>query len=191
VNQRRESRSPLNPIIVLTVVGLLVAGAVYWFVIRDDSDKGKSAGGNLPAQVYVAPGDSFSFEYPGNFAVKSGTAAEGFVWIAGIGVYDVLNVKRVANVPTPISRIKRDARLALSNTPGVKIVGEGTETHGGIQMVRFDLDSKVDKLTLHSQIFQFTANKVTWQMECESQAHTAAIDAACARALDTFKGPRS
>lgn len=187
VSQRRQS-PPVNPIVILTVVGLLVAGAVYWFLIRDDSNsKDKATGGNLPAQVYVAPGNSFTFEYPGNFSVKTGTEAEGFVWIAGIGVYDVLNVKRVANVPTSVFRIKRDARLALSNTPGVTIVGEGTEKHGGVQMVRFDLDSKVDKLTLHSKIFQFTANKVTWQMECESQAHTPDIDAACARALDTFK----
>src|SRR5205085_10931832 len=121
----------------------------------------------------------------GKLSVKLVNGAEGFVWIGGIGVYDVLNVKRLANAPTPIARLKRDARLALSNTPDVTIVGEGTETHGGIQMVRFDVDSKVEKLTLHSKIFQFSANKVTWQMECESQAHATEIDTACARALET------
>lgn len=174
---------------ILTLVGVLLAAALYWFVIRDDSNDSQGNGPNsLPAQTYVAPGQSFSFEYPGNFSVKSGTEAEGFVWIAGIGVYDVLNVKRIANVPTPVARIKAQARLALSHTPDVTILGEGTEKHDGISMVRFDLDSKVDQLTLHSQIFQFSANKVTWQLECESQAHRADIDAACARALATFKG---
>jgi hypothetical protein len=191
VNQRRDSRS-VNPIIIPTLVGMLVVAALYWFVIRDDSDskdKGSAGPTALPAKVYVAPGKSFLFEYPGNFSVKTGADAEGFVWIGGIGVYDVLNVKRIANVPTSIARIKVEARRALAATPDVTITGEGTETRDGISMVRFDVDSKVDKLTLHSQIYQFSANKVTWQFECESQAHRADIDAACARALDTFKGP--
>ena len=190
MNQRRQASS-VNPILILVVVGVLIVGAILWFVLRDGSDdsKDKDKGTSnkpLPAQVYVAPGKSFSFEYPGNFSVKPGVEPEGFVWIAGVGPYDVLNVKRIANVPTPLGRLKSEARLALSNTPGVTIIGEGTETHAGIRMVRFDLDSKVKELTLHSKIFQFNANKVTWQLECESQAHAADIDAACSRALETF-----
>lgn len=178
----------MNPIVVLTVVGLVLAAAVYWFVIRDDgNDKGSQGAGTLPEQIYVAPGSSFSFKYPGTFSITKAPEKKGFVWIGGVGPYDALAVKRLLNVPTPVARIKVQARESLSAIPGLTIVGEGTENRDGITLVRFDVDSSVNGLKLHSQIYQFTAAKVTWQLECGAQAHQAEIDAACARALATFQ----
>lgn len=190
MNQRREARSPVPTIALAVVFALLVGFVLYWFVIRDDSDDKKDSTPKpkaLAAQTFTAPGASFTFEYPGNFALTNAPEGKGFVWIGGVGPYDALNVKRISNTPIPVSRLKVDARRSLSATPGVKIVGEGTEIHDGVTMVRFDLDSTLGKLSLHSQLFQFVANKVTWQFECGYQSETEMIQAACARALATFK----
>ncbi len=164
---------------------LLILGVVYWFGIRDDSDEERSASAKQPTvQTFSEEGVPFTFEYPANFAESEGPA--GFVWIAGVGPYDILDVKRIANVPRSIGRLKSSNREALSARPDVKIVGEGTDKRAGVDMVRFEVTSMVDGLELRSQLYYFSLGGVTWQFECESQAKRAEIDAACTQALSTF-----
>ncbi len=171
---------------MIVVVFALVVGAVYWFAIRDD-DKGDNAVTTTSQpQTFTAPGKSFSFEYPANFRVKTGAEAAGYVWIAGVGPYDFLNVKRLENQPTAVARLGEKVRKSLEGSSSVKILGEGTDQRGGVDMVTFDVESTVDDLVLRSKLYYFSANGVTWQLECGSQAQRAVVDAACAQALATF-----
>lgn len=183
MNQRRENRSPLNPIIILTLVGLLVAGAVYWFVIRDDSDnKGNAAVGT---KTFTAPGSSFSFKYPAGFAVKT-DESKGYVFIGSLGAYDLLNVKRLDNKPTSIGRLKASVRKTFKDA-GTTILDQGSDNRDGIAMVTFKVQSTVNGLPLTSDLYYFSANGVTWQLECESQKFPNDITAACQQALRSFQ----
>lgn len=166
----------------------LVVGLVYWFVIRDD-EKDDASTTTPPAntatfKTFSRPDVPFTFQYPANFAENEGPA--GFVWIAGVGPYDILNVKRIANEPRPVDRLRKDSRDSLSARPDLKILGEGTDTRDGVNMVRFDVETIVDGKTLRSALYYFTAAQVTWQFECGSESERAVIDAACAQALGTF-----
>lgn len=186
VNQRRGSTSPRpgTYVAVIVVVVALVVGLVYWFAIREDE---KEPGPDSPpttAKTFARDGIPFTFEYPANFAENTGP--EGFVWIAGVGPFDMLNVKRIANEPRTADRLRKDTRTSLSVRPDLKILGEGTDTRDGVTMVRFDVETIVDGKTLRSQLYYFTAAQVTWQFECESESQRAVIDAACVQALGTF-----
>lgn len=192
MNQRRETSSR-NPIIFgLVLVLVLVLFALYWFVIRDSSDdktadKGK-APGKVAAKTFAAPGNSFTLEYPGNFAETSGP--QGFVWIAGVDTYDILSVKRIANLPTAPDRLAVTIPKTLKAEPGTKIKGHGTEQRDGVDMVTFDIEStSVDGHALEAKLYYFSANGVTWQFGCESQKQAAVINAACAAALLSFQVP--
>ncbi|MCX6396493.1 MAG: hypothetical protein NTV23_08410 [Propionibacteriales bacterium] len=187
MNQRKSTGPVTGQLVAaLVVVLVLVVGLVYFFVLRDDDEKdnGTSSTGSLTAKTFDLPGIPFTFEYPGNFALNDGP--QGYVWIGGIGPYDMINVKRLANQPNPVARLKKSSREALTKVPGLTITSEGTESRGGIELVKFVADTILGDKTLHSQFFYFVAGQVTWQLECESNAERAAIDAACARALDTF-----
>lgn len=168
--------------VAIGVAIVVIIGAVYWFGIRDD--KKSTPNGPLAAKTFQQAGLPFTFQYPGNFAETTGPA--GFVWIAGVGPYDVLDLKRLANTPTSITRLRTDNRKLLSSRPNVKILSEGSDQRAGIDMVKFDVASTVNTLTLNSTLYFFSAGGVTWQFECESQANAATIDAACAQALSTF-----
>lgn len=188
VNQRKSSGASTGTYVaVVVVVFALVLGLVYWFVIRDDE---KDTGTKNPSTTVTAPktfardGIPFTFEYPANFAENTGP--EGFIWIAGVGPFDMLNVKRIANEPRSVDRLRKDTRDSLSVRPDLKILGEGTDTRDGVTMVRFDVETTVDGKTLRSQLYYFTAAQVTWQFECESEAQRAVIDAACVQALGSF-----
>jgi len=186
VNQRRSSGPNTGGYVAaVVVVFALVLGLVYWFAIRDDEkDPATPPTNTTTPKTFTRPDVPFTFEYPANFAENEGPA--GFVWIAGVGPYDMLNVKRIANEPRSVDRLRKDSREALSVRPDLTIVGEGTDTRAGVTMVRFDVDTIVEGKTLHSQLYYFTAAKVTWQFECESESQRAVIDAACAQALGTF-----
>ncbi len=182
MSQRRSSR-PLAPVAVAIGVAIVVIlGAVYWFGIRDDNKS--SSNGPLAAKTFNQAGLPFTFQYPGNFAETTGPA--GFVWIAGVGPYDILDLKRLANVPTAMGRLRSDNRKALSQRAGLKIISEGSDQRAGIDMVKFVVTSTVNGLPLNSDLYFFNAGGVTWQFECESQAQAVVIDAACAQALSTF-----
>jgi hypothetical protein len=165
--------------VLLTVVGLLVAAAVYWFVIRDDSSEPPTTA------TFTAPGKSFSFEYPAGFAVKT-DESKGYVFIGSLGAYDLLNVKRLDNQPTSVGRLKASVRQTFVHQ-GTTILGEGSDTRDGIPMVTFKVQSKVSGLSLTSELYYFSANGVTWQLECESQQFPDDIAQACQQALNTFK----
>lgn len=188
MNRRLDRASDNNIRIVIGVVVLaIVLAAVYFLVIKDDDDTKKKSGGttNLPVQTYTAPGQSFTFQYPGNFA-QSTPPDDGTVWIAGVGPYDLLRVKRIANKPTSPGRLKNELSRTLGAAPGSAIVAQGQETRSGLDVVTFTVTSTVDGKDLSSRLFFFSANGVTWQFECESQAKAAAINAGCEQALSTF-----
>lgn len=186
MNQRRDSRA-LNPIIILTVVGVLLAGAAYWFVIRDDSDDKNPKAPVVTTKTFTAPGKSFSFKYPAGFALKT-DESKGYVFIGSLGAYDLLNVKRLDNKPTSAARIKFSVRKTFKEA-GTKILSQGTDIRDGIDMVTFKVQSTVNGQPLNSDLYYFNANGVTWQLECESQSFAADIDAACQQALATFDVP--
>ncbi|RNL77269.1 hypothetical protein [Nocardioides marmorisolisilvae] len=185
MNQRRQS-SAINPIVLLTIVGLVLAAAVYWFVIRDDSKDTKGKDGAVATKTFTAPGNSFSFKYPAGFAEKT-DESKGYVFIGSLGAYDLLNVKRTANKPTGIARLKVSVPKSWSKIAGTTILSQGTDRRDGIDMVTIRVQSTLNGLPLTSDLYYFSANGVTWTLECESQNQTAAINAACQQALATFK----
>lgn len=168
--------------VAIGVAIVVIIGAVYWFEFRDN--KKSTSNGPLAAKTFQQAGLPFTFKYPGNFAETTGPA--GFVWIAGIGPYDILDLKRLANVPTSTARLRTDNRKALSARPNVHIVSEGSDQRAGVDMVKFVVTSTVSGLALNSTLYYFNAGGVTWQFECESQSQPAAIASACAQALSTF-----
>ncbi|MCW2857698.1 MAG: hypothetical protein JWR52_3313 [Marmoricola sp.] len=170
--------------VAAVVVLIVVVASVYWFAIRDSGNDKKVT--TNAEQTFTAPGRSFSFKYPGSFVQKTGIGAKGYIWIAGVGAYDLLDVKRLDNKPTSAARIETSVRQTLAAQIGTVIVSEGTDQRGGIPMVTFQVQSTINGLPLHSKLIYFTANAVTWQLECESQSQGPTIDAACARALATF-----
>ena len=188
MSERRSTGRGTTQIVIVGVVLLvLVAGAVYWFAIRDDDDpdkKGTSSNGPVAAKTFTTPGVPFTFKYPGNFQETSGP--QGFIWIAGVGPYDILDVKRIANEPRPLGRLRTSSRQALSGRPDLKIIKEGLDQRAGVDLVRFDVETTVNGLTLRSELYYFSLGGVTWQFECESQAHRDVIDAACSQALSSF-----
>lgn len=168
------------------VVVAIVAAALYWFVIRDDKKSDGNKGSGTPsAQTYTAPGRSFSFKYPGDFA-QSAPPDDGTVWIAGVGPYDILRVKRLANKPTSPERLQATLGKTLGVVPGSEIVAQGKEQRAGRDVVTFTVTSTVDGKDLRSRLYYFSANGVTWQFECESHAKAAEIDKACDQALSTL-----
>ncbi|MFL6156755.1 MAG: hypothetical protein ACJ72D_11720 [Marmoricola sp.] len=176
-------------VIFSVVAALVVAAAIYWFLIRDDSDDTKAATKQpqTPAvRTFTAPGASFSFQYPGSFVQTTGP--EGYVWIAGVGKYDILSVKRIANEPTSAGRLKAKIPDTLKVVPGTKINGRGTEQHAGVDMVTFSIDTTVDDNAVSVRLYYFSANGVTWQLGCESQKQASVIGAACDAALQSFQG---
>jgi len=174
----------LNPIVLLTVVGLILAGAVYWFLIRDNGDSSKD-NGVATTKTFTAPGSSFSFKYPAGFAYKT-DESKGYVLIGSLGAYDLLNVKRLDNQPTSIARLKVSVRKTFRDA-GTSILGEGSDNRDGIPMVTFKVQSTVNGLPLTSDLYYFSANGVTWQLECESQKFPNDINKACQQALATFR----
>ena len=181
MNQRRESRSPINPIVVLTVVGLVLAAAVYWFVIRDDSNDNSSSG----PKTFTAPGNSFSFKYPATFA-ESGTSG-GYVFIGGVGPHDYISVKRLQNFPTSVARLAKEMPGTLKAVPGTTITNQGKVTHAGVTMVTIDGTLSLDGETTPVKLYFFSANGVTWQLGCAAATQPAVINPACSAALDSFK----
>lgn len=193
MNQRKTSGPVTGTrVAAVLVVVALVIGLVYWFALRDDDSAGDGdAAPTAPAtpKTFTAPGNSFTFQYPATFAETEGAEARGYVWIAGVGPYDFLNVKRIENQPTAPARLADKIRKSLAGDSGVTITGEGTDQRAGVDMVTFDVASKVNDLELRSTLYYFSTNGVTWQLECGSQAQRAIVDTACARALATFKTP--
>jgi hypothetical protein len=187
VNRRVQTTDRRTPVIIGVVVVALLAAALYWFVIRDDSsDKStKKTTGPLTAQTFTAPGSSFSFKYPGTFA-QSTPPADGTVWIAGVGPYDLLRVKRLANKPTAPGRLESTLSRTLGAAPGSQIVDHGRETRADREVVTYKVTSTIQGKALTSRLYFFSANGVTWQFECESQSHAAEIDAACDQALGSL-----
>lgn len=175
---------------VLTLVGLLVAGAVYWFVIRDDDNDTKDKGStNPPAAVtYTAPGNSFSFQYPGSFA-NTTTLPQGYVFIGSLAANDLLGVKRIANEPTSPGRLAATIPSTLKLVPGTKITSKGRQQVNGVDMVTFAIDTVLNGKAASAKLYYFSANGVTWQLSCVSQTQKTAIDVACTAALDSFRTP--
>jgi hypothetical protein len=178
VNQRREARS-VNPIVILTLVGLLLAGAVYWFVIRDE-DKDDSTG----PKTYTAPGNSFSFKYPATFAESP--ASGGYVFIGGVGPHDYLSVKRLQNFPTPVARLAKEMPGTLKEVPGTTITGQGKETHDGVEMVTIQGTVALDGAPTPVRLYFFSANGVTWQFGCAAETQPNVVNPACTAALESF-----
>jgi hypothetical protein len=179
VNQRRSSSS-VNPIIILTVVGVVLAAAVYWFVIRDDS-KDSSTG----PKTFTAPGNSFSFNYPATFAETAGSA--GYVFISGVGPHDYISVKRLQNFPTSPSRLAATMPRTLKAVPGTTITNQGTVKRDGVDMVTIAGTLKLDGSTVPVRLYFFSANGVTWQLGCAAETQPNVINPACSAALQSFK----
>lgn len=185
-NGDRRIQGGANPVaaIAAVVALLVIVAGVYLFVIRDD-DK-KNEGGALGPQTLAVDGVPFSFTFPGNFATKNPPPA-GFVWMSGIGPYDVIDIKRLENSERSLAQTKTSVKQILNGQPQLKIVGEGTETYGGIKMLRLVVDTQITGDTLRSQLFYFSHGGASWQFECQSTAGgRTSIDAACSQALGSF-----
>jgi len=190
VNQRRDDRSSLPTIALVVVFALVVGFVVYWFVIRDDSNSPKkpstSPTATVKTKTFNESGIPFTFEYPGNFVETK--APKGFIWISGIGLVDLIDIKRVSLDQLTPGQIRRSIGRTLAQNPVLKIVGEGSDQYGGIDMVRYTVTSSDGTRSLRSQLFLFGLGGDTWQFECQSQASAQSkIDAACAQALASFK----
>ncbi len=186
MNQRRSSGPNTGTYVAaVVVVFALVLGLVYWFVIRDDEDGTTNPGASTSEpKTFTSPASLFTFQYPETFVEIDSAEDRGYVWLAGIGPYDFLNVKRLKNEPTSLGRLKEEGRTAFKD--GFTILGEGKETRDGVEMVTFTVESKVGELTVRSQLYLFSIGGVTWQIECESQAKATEVGTACAQALTTF-----
>lgn len=180
MNQRRESRSVINPVVVLTIVGVVLIAALYWFVIRDDK-KDQASG----PKTYTAPGNSFSFQYPANFAETP--ASGGYVFISGVGPHDYISVKRLQNFPTAPARLAATMPRTLKKVPGTTITGQSTENHGGVSMIAIRATLSLDGSTVPVKLYFFSANGVTWQLGCSAETQPNIVNPACSAALDSFK----
>lgn len=189
MNRRAETRNGANGRLIagVVVVLVLVLVAVYFLFLRDDDkkDKGSKKPSSSATQTFTAPGSSFTFTYPGSFVETSGP--QGFVWIAGVGKYDILSVKRIANVPTSPGRLKATVPDTLKLVPGTTINSRGTEQHGGVDMVTYTIATTIDGNNVTVRLYYFSANGVTWQLGCESQSQAAVINSACDAALQSFQ----
>ena len=184
-------RSLLRPLLAAVAVLAIVIGAVWFFVLRDDDgdsgdDPGAGSGATeLAEQTFAVDGVPFTFAFPGDFAPAQ--APEGIIWVAGISPVDILDVKRIADEELGPVRLKQTVRQTLRETTGVTISGEGTAQAGSTSLVSFTIDNTGSGTPLRSVLYYFAAGGSTWQLECQSQAdNQAAIDAACARAVQTL-----
>lgn len=188
---RRIDSSDNNAPVVATIAGIVVLATilalVYVFVIRDDKDdKGSTSSNQVRTeQTFTADRVPFTFQYPGNFAPAP--TPEGFIWIAGIGKFDVIDVKRLANKERSIAETRTEIRQTLEARPGLTIRGDGTETLDDLKAVRFTVDSAVDGQALRSTLYYFSIGGASFQVECQSTvAGRDEIDAACAKMVNTF-----
>lgn len=183
MSKRAGSRDLTQPIVAAVVVIATVVAALYWFVIRDDESSGASGPrGDQTFQVEQVP---FTFKYPGNFALAP--IPEGFVWIAGVGPYDILDVKRIANKEQSLKATRDEIRSSLAVRPDLTIIGDGTDTVGLTKVVRFSVDTAVSGQKLRSNLYYFSMGGASWQLECQStEAGRAEIDAACSKMRDSF-----
>lgn len=177
-------------LVAAAVVALvLVAGAVFWFVVRHSDDASRTPSTTRPstsseAQVFELPGVPFTFRYPGNFA--QGKAAAGFIWIAGISPVDIIDIRRVADREYAADGLGRVMRKTLESQDGVTIIGNGTEVVGGQQVVTYSVQSGTTT-PLESKLIYFSRDGSTWQLECQSQAaNRVAIATACTQVLSTL-----
>lgn len=169
---------------VFTVL-VFVAGAVYFFAIRDD-DKAGDENTTLSPQTFNYTNVPFTFVFPGNFA-NVDPPPQGFLWMSGIGPYDIIDVKRLSNDERSVAEARASVKNSLQARPGLRITGEGTETFDNVRMARFAVDTDVEGQTLKSTLYYFSLGGSSWQLECQSTAaNRAAMDAACVQAMSTF-----
>lgn len=167
------------------VVLATVIAALYWLVIKDDDSDAKKSGAPRGDQTFSVDRVPFTFKFPGNFALAP--TPEGFVWIAGVGPYDILDVKRLANKERSLKAARSETQASLEVRPDLTIRGDGTETAGLTKMVRFSVDTTVADQKLRSDLYYFSLGGASWQLECQStDKGRAEIDAACSKMLDTF-----
>ena len=195
MNQRRDSYGS-GPdrrltIVVAVVVVAVLAGLFYVFVIRDHN---KSNGSPSAVNTSI-PGTfnytnvPFTFSYPGNFALVN-PPPTGFLWIGGIGPYDIIDVKRLSNSERSLDATRNAVKQSLQVQPNVKITGSGTDRIGSssFEVVRFNVDSSVAGQTLHSKLYYFSHGGASWQLECQATAAgTAQMTSACNLALSSFQ----
>jgi hypothetical protein len=186
VNRRSDNRPNTVLLVAGAVVLVIVAALIYWFAIRDDGSKTASSTQTPRGdQTFVVPRVPFTFKYPGNFALAP--TPSGFLWIAGVGPYDILDVKRLANSERSLKAARSETQAALQVRPGLTILGDGTETLGATKAVRFTVNTVVNGQTLRSTLYYFSLHRASWQVECQSTTKgQAAIEAACAKMADTF-----
>jgi hypothetical protein len=182
IDQRDRTTTAIAVVVALATIAVLV----YWFVVRDPNRSELSAS-QTPSgdKTFQTDGVPFTFHFPSNFALAPTPA--GFLWIAGIGPYDFLDVKRLTDTMRSVDTTRSATRVILEGRPGLTISDEATVTLGAATAVRFRVDATVGGQSLRSALYYFSLDGASWQLECQStDTGRVAIAAACSKMERTF-----
>ena len=133
----------------------------------------------------------FTFELPKDFKEKSlrqGTSQGSPPIVAyGIDELNLIDVRQSARAALPLETVDRQLKTSLSQL-GFANEQSTREKHNGIEMIVFDVNSRVSGKPTRSKLYFFTGGGGTWEIECQSSGGGAdEVDGACKTALDSIE----